>query len=412
MIEAGAADVPEPMEAFLTLHGWLEAAHWRSHDVCDVRAHPLFLGARSAARRGAIAQALTAPLNHLERQRKPLIRRLLRIQPQEFPQAYAVGARGLFAAFRATQDNRWAVAGVQALDKLPVLASKAFSVPCWGQPYDWPAKQTIPADTPRTTVTSIAVMAILDAYDALGDNRWLNWAHEATRYYTEVVGQHEAHDGTVCFAYTSVDDFRVHNANVVGAAALYRAAVVIKDSDAMALALRAFQFTVNEQNADGSWFYWSPQTPATAIDHYHTGFVLEALSDLKVAMKDRFPFDAALARGVAFYQEHLFDPDGAPRMTPKNRDPVDIQSCAQAIITWTALARNAANSSEQHTRTATARQTWRWTATHMRDPSGFFYYRRTAHSVDRSAYVRWGQSWMLRALGSLLEKKSMEAVAP
>jgi len=50
-----------------------------------------------------------------------------------------------------------------------------------------------------------------------------------------------------------------------------------------------------------------------------------------------------------------------------------------------------------------ARKIAEWTVSHMQDAEGCFYYRIGENrSVDRTAYIRWGQAWMIRALSYLV----------
>lgn len=393
-------DNPPPDEstslAFAATHAWLDRAAWRSYDVCDVRAHPIFLRSRMLARRGRCWELATAPLNHLERQHKGLVRRVLRIPQREYAQAHALGARAAFARWSATGEKYWIDKGLEHLRWLEMHSEPTTNGIAWGQPYDWPSQVIIPAGTPRTTVTSIAVQAFLDGHEATGDPQLLNVADQACRFFTDDLHHSMDSAGDICFAYTTIDTFRVHNANMVGAAALLRTAAKTGKKEDNDLAMSAARFTVKEQGEDGSWFYWSPRDPPTRIDHYHTGFVLEALSDMKVVLNDKFPFRVALDKGTAFYANHLFDSDGAPRQTVEKRDPIDIQSCAQAIITFAALTR------QDVTWASRATDIVGWTLDHMYDQNGSFYYRRTAAGVDRTPYVRWGQSWMLRALAEVL----------
>jgi hypothetical protein len=44
-----------------------------------------------------------------------------------------------------------------------------------------------------------------------------------------------------------------------------------------------------------------------------------------------------------------------------------------------------------------------WTATHMWDSRGFFYFQKLPYYTNRISYMRWSQAWMLLALSTYLE---------
>jgi hypothetical protein len=189
--------------------------------------------------------------------------------------------------------------------------------------------------------------------------------------------------------------WRVHNANLMVAATLATVGRATGTFEWDDLVRRATDYTLAEQRADGAWYYWGPPDPLMHwVDHYHTGFLLRALDDLltTTGWSDlREPLD----RGYAFYTRNLFDEGHVPRLTDANRYPVDIHSCAEAILCLSQLARRYDDALVR------AQAVAEWTLAHMRHPSGYFFYRRYRWLTIKIPYMRWGQAWMMAALARL-----------
>ena len=83
-----------------------------------------------------------------------------------------------------------------------------------------------------------------------------------------------------------------------------------------------------------SWPY-SADRKAPFVDGFHTGFILQSLKEYTDARGADVQIDTALpvARGFAFFQEHLVSPDGLPRYYADREVKPDGQNFAQFIQT-------------------------------------------------------------------------------
>jgi len=263
----------------------------------------------------------------------------------------------------------------------------------WGQPYDWFSRKIVPANTPRTTVTTQVAHAFLDAYEYFQNENYLEYAMKAGKFMVEKMPWDKDPNGNICFPYTSIDQYHIHNANVMAAVLLLRLATIRENDQYREIAHSALTFTANHQNHDGSWYYWAPPDKIIGkIDHYHTGFVLESYKLANDLWKGEFPFTENLSRGLSYYMDYLFTSDLIPKMTPESLYPIDIQSCAQAIITLGTCLPDSINKTEK------LRKIYKWITDHLYDPDkGYFYYRLYKNKCDTTPYLRWSESWMLRA---------------
>jgi rhamnogalacturonyl hydrolase YesR len=229
----------------------------------------------------------------------------------------------------------------------------------------------------------------------LGQHTYLDAATSACHFLASDVPRHEPDTDRLCFSKMPGLRWHVHNANLMVAATLATVGRVAGTDQWNDLVRRAVNYTLAEQREDGAWYYWGPPDRLLRwVDHYHTGFVLRALDDLLAATgwpDLREPLD----RGYAFYTRRLFDEGYIPRLTDTRRYPIDIHSCAEAILCLGQLANRYDDA------LARARLVAEWTLVHMRHPDGYFYYRRYRWLTIKIPYVRWGQAWMMAALARL-----------
>jgi rhamnogalacturonyl hydrolase YesR len=170
--------------------------------------------------------------------------------------------------------------------------------------------------------------------------------------------------------------------------------------------IKAVNFTLEAQNEDGSFFYNDltdgavyniPESSLKRIDHYHTGFVLRSLYSIYTTINEKRVYNA-LSLAYNFYRDNLFEDMKIPKWTPDNVYPVNIHSCAEAILCMSTLSDLFPDALEY------AQNVFLWTRKKMQDKNGHFYYSKDKHRTNRMPYIRWGQAWMMRAMASLLSQ--------
>lgn len=379
---------------FEKLFQWISNHEFKSYDVCDVTATPLYLWLQKINQDSKFGKFIYFPFYRMARNSPGILRHSLNIKPMEYPQSQALIITALISFQQKTGVSKYSDDMIRLVDKLVLNQSGDKNYWAWGQPYDWYSRKKIPAHTPRTTVTTQAAHALLDLFVLKQDEKYLDWAWKAGEFLVHQMPWDEDQNGNVCFPYTSIDRYHIHNANVLAAALLTRL-VSYRNNDLFRdLAHRAFAFTANHQNGDGSWFYWAPPDRILGkIDHYHTGFVLESFQLGADFWEGEFPFRRHLEKGLDYYENELFTEDLVPKMTAKDLFPVDIQSCAQALITLGTCLPDSGEKVEKMTKI------YHWVNEHLYHPvEGYFYYRVYRNKVDKTPYLRWAESWMLRAL--------------
>jgi len=380
------------------LEGWIRSNGWRGPDVCDAKSTKLYQYAYLKAQHNRLGRyALYLPLALLEQRAHGAVRAVLRVPQREYPQAIAQIARGYLSRFRVTADAAYADEATRCLRWLIANPSPGFSGPLWGQPYDWPSEQLIPAHTPRSTVTSIVIEALIDGYETLSDGQCLETAQAAAHAYLKHFKPSIQSPRGICFPYTTIDSFTVHNASAVIAAALLATAKHTGEESLRGPAMEALGFTVSHQLESGAWRYWAPPHAPGRIDNYHTGFILESLTQAKRCLGADFPWTKPLERGRQFFCENLVTESGVPKMLPDRTHPIDVQSCAESIVTLLHCVQDGMAITPLESAIC-------WGVENLQNRDGSFAFRiYQGGRIDRSPYIRWGQSWMFRSLAWYLE---------
>ena len=375
---------------------YLKDHSYRSYDLCDITSQSYFLKMNKWCHGKAIGKYVKYPHNLLLENFTPQLRNWYKVEKRDFAQSNAFIVRGLIRLFHTLEDESYLHQAEQLISRIQSQKSPGFKHACWGQPYDWFSKKVIPAFTPRTTVTSQVGRMYMDLFWITKNDAYLREATNIGDFFLEEMPLSYDQDGHTCYAYTTIDQHQVHNPNMMACGFLIDLWDATGDAKFRERALSAARFTFSRMNANGSWYYANlPNNTPSKIDNYHTGYNLEGAVQLKRFLRDDFPYDQELKEAIAYYQQNLFDQAGIPKLTNTKRFPIDIQCCAQSIITHTFLAQD----SNQHM--TTARELYKWTTDHMY-ADGSYYYRISKNgSVDQTDYIRWGDAWMFFA-GSLL----------
>jgi len=392
-----SVDADRLQDALSRLEHWLERNGWAGYDPYDIRGTPLFLRLQRLGPKASFpVRALRRTLFSLANRYPLAMRRLLGVRKRINPKSLGLLALGHLARFEATGKDNHRQRAVACLEWLEANAQPAYAGACWGYLFDWHTRVEIPAGTPSAVVSAVVGWAFLEAYQLLDDHHYLDVARSTANFFLHDLNIDRLDASRACFSYTPLDHFHVHNANLFVAAHLGRVGALTGETPYAEAAKLAVAYTLGEQNDDGSWYYWGPPDELNhVVDHYHTGFVLRCLDRLcDIGASDSSQWEGALERGLRFYLEHLFEDSGLPKLKPNTTYPVDIHSCAEAILCLTQLGRRYPAAKAQLSRVLN------WTLGEMQAADGHFYYRKYAHRSDRMAYIRWGQAWMLWALAA------------
>ena len=291
------------------------------------------------------------------------------------------------------------------IDWLIALRSPATPYWCWGYSFPWQTRTIlVPRGAPNLVCTTFAANALLDTYEETGETQCLNMALSAAEYLLNELYWDEG-DALAGFSYPLPNlQARVHNANFLGAALLCRIAKSTGDKKYLEPALKAARYSASRQRGDGSWVYGELSTQQW-VDNFHTGYNLCALRTIGQCAETS-EFEPHVRRGFAFYRQHFFRKDGAPRYFHDRTHPIDSHCVAQSLITLLTL-RDLDHAADNQTFSV-----YRYAMNRMWAEEGYFFYQVLPSYKDRSSYLRWSQAWMLFALSMLVGASHPGAMEP
>jgi hypothetical protein len=364
----------------------------------------------------------------------PSLRRLFH-HPIRFPIADAHYTMGFAFLYEATGDSAHLRRTIHFLDELKKSRSLGFEEYCWGYPFDWVTRNGIlKAGTPLITTTPYCYEAFLQVSKLLADHGPLTTDHGLQRAedgrgrskdkgcghlssvislpeckrVLESIAQHGANDikdfpvsenASSC-SYTPYDEGGVINAAAYRAFLLTSASQVFSNDDYWKIAERNLNFVLENQNADGSWFY-AVDGVRDFVDHYHTCFVMKALAKIHALTGHEATLEA-LEKGVEYYLNNLFADDRlpkpfakAPRLTVYKRELYDCAECINLCL----LLRDRFPQLQTTLDTVVPGILNEWVKS-----DGSFRSRRLHLGWDNVPMHRWGQSQMFRALAFCLRE--------
>jgi len=387
-------------QSIARLDGWLAGNGWAGYDPYDLPGQAAFI--RPAGRPARLLRRLVLRAGFYFPR---ALRRLFRVPPAVNAKGMGLLAEGYRLLYEAAGEERHLRRAQEALAWLEANPSPGYAGLCWGYPFDWQSRVLIPRGTPSSVVSATVGHSFWGFYRMTGERRYLDACRSICEFFLHDLHVDRFDGGQICFSYTPVDTFHVHNANLFAADFLVRVGLAAHEDRYVDHGMQAAAYTLGQQNADGSICYWSrDQEPTCRVDHYHSGFEIRCLHGVWQATADA-RVRRALEAYYAFYRERLFQ-GAVPKMTPAQLYPVDIHSCAEAILCPTTLAPDFPQAWDG------LRRTVPWILREMQQREGWFIYRivRLPGGVRfriRIPYIRWGQAWMLRSLAALF--RAMES---
>jgi hypothetical protein len=371
------------------------SANYEGYSKHDGLNSPLmaFLGGSSRLTRLAAIQVVT---------RSPVdIRPLVGVRKARNAKGLSLFARALLARHRMTGSADDATQARGLLDWLIDHPAQRFDGLCWGYPYPWQDVGFFaPRDFPNRVVTAHVGQALVDGYETLQDERYLDAANRAVWFLLQAPKTLFEDADRRCVSYVPDEniDWIVMDVSVLAGALAARVGAITGDGDLIREGGRLVRYVVSKQTDEGAWFYADPPSASHIThDNYHTGFILDAIQQYGLSAGSD-EFDEAYRRGIDFYERRLFEPDGAARFMHDRLYPIDIHGCAQGIITFSLQQRHQGTGAEMATRVLN------WTLANMWDPAtGWFYYQRRRGYRTHIRELRWCQGWMSRALSCYLE---------
>lgn len=399
-----SGEVQEALEKFVL---WLDKYGETSYDHQSYFAGPI----------GRRAKALYYQSKYLG---------ILAVSPMIFSEAFLPQARRLFWKKQrfAIADGHYAMGfaflhemtgsdehyrrSLHFLEVLKKTRSPGWEHYAWGYPFDWETRAgTVPTGRPMVTVTPYAYEAFAHVHRIDGREEWDQILRSIAEHMANDFLDIETGPESATCSYSPFDGNGVINASAYRAALLADASVRFGEDRYWSIGQRNLNFVLENQQPDGSWLY-AMDSVRDFVDHYHTCFVLKALTKIE-KLKGHDGCREAIDRGVKYYLENLFDDEGlpkpfshAPRLTVYRNELYDYAEC----VNLAALLNGRYPQLDETVIRVVDDLFARWAR-----PDGSFRSRRLMLGWDNVPMHRWAQSQMFRALASwqLVKMKDEQA---
>ena len=225
--------------------------------------------------------------------------------------------------------------------------------------------------------------------------------------FTSELNKHFIDDDKLCFSYTPIDDFQVHNANLFVAEFLIKVGLELKNDSFVDLGRKATNFSISEIKNNGSLCYWSNSQKQKynnnicSQDIYHSGFEIRMLQSIGELLND----EKILQKSSNYYDFFLnnYFTENIPRNFHNSPHFIEIHGCAEAVLCKSIFTKNWDD--DKHG----LRDTLNWVIKNFQTPGGFFIYGFKYSKILRKTkkipipYMRWGQAWMMKSLTEALK---------
>ena len=193
-----------------------------------------------------------------------------------------------------------------------------------------------------------------------------------------------------------------YNASVIAASYVARISEHFNDNYNKDFVNQAVLDVVSAQKSTGEWWYsldldMGYEKPQ--VD-FHQGFILDALLEYMTLTGFEEPLVSAYKKGLDFYFNKQFLPNGRGIYRYPKKWPADIHNQAQGIITFTRAAKAGFGDHFDNF----ARTIAEWTINNMQDRDGHFYFLKYPLFTNKIPYIRWSDANMSFALSVLLSK--------
>lgn len=280
-------------------------------------------------------------------------------------------------------------------DLLLKMQNKNYSGACWGYNFDWQARRLFlfPKNTPTVVATTFCASALFEAYEATGNEQYLNTALSSANFVLNDLNRTPGKKGFILSYSPLKGNDTVYNASLLGAKLLSICYSYRKNEEYRKVSKEVVEAACAGQAEDGSWVYGLLPVQSW-IDSFHTGYNLDAIAHYSKNFQDH-DYRVHLEKGMDYYLTNFFLEDGTPKYYHNKTYPIDIHCPGQLFVTL--------NSLQYWTKyEELADRVVKWTLEHMFNKKGFFYYQLKEGISSKIPYMRWSNAFMFNALSVYL----------
>jgi len=325
-------------------------------------------------------------------------RKLLLISKSRNAKGIALVILGLIEDFKRTKEYYYLENAKKLVNwlLLNTCDKNKWKYNCWGYNFEWQAKAfNVPLGSPNIVTTYFVSLAIYKFGVLINDSSLQEQALNSAFFMQEHLMKKV--NNNYVFNYVPNYDAFVHNANLFGAYWCLLSGKKNNYSNLVDKSLSAIDFTINDQNSDGSWVY-GHQSHHKWIDSFHTGYDLELIYEINKIL-DKSKYREVINLGYQYYLKKFITMDGRVKYFNNSLYPLDVHSYAQAIITIKKLYPSNTDLLDQIVKSLIKEM--------YLDKKKRFSYQKGKFFKNNINYFRWTQAWAYYSL-SLYNNKSNE----
>lgn len=292
---------------------------------------------------------------------------------------------------------------IHIADYLEENANNEYTGMSWGYPFDWLSPLMIPAGMPSSVVTSIVGDGFYRLYLATQNKKYLDICEKICVFFMEnLTITHGSDDSSsICYSYTPLDDYQVHNANLFVGEFLIRVGKIKNRKALIDQGVRCANFAFEEQTEEGFIPYWGlSQTEKYShgrlhTDHYHCGFEIRSLHSIWLNTGIS-RFHDSFNKYLKWYRNNMFSEDGIPKYNAENIYPYNIHTCSEAILCLSKVAKDSDDKGFVVEMASTIVNEMEYS------PGKYTHLIKNRFNLlkvrSNIPLLRWGQAWMFLAL--------------
>ena len=167
------------------------------------------------------------------------------------------------------------------IEKIKLLRLKDKFLWAHNDDYSFPCGTIVNTSTPNLVTTSFVANSFFDLFTVTQNKNYKDiFCNIVDQILTEISYKNVTKD-KICFMYTPITNYHVHNANLLFAELLakrfYLDVSEKKKSKLSNLIKKSINYSIGDFNETGTYPYAGPPTINKTIDNYHTGYVLRSL---------------------------------------------------------------------------------------------------------------------------------------
>ncbi len=206
----------------------------------------------------------------------------------------------------------------------------------FGYPFHWYSPIPLPAYTPSGIVSVHCGLLFLKTYELTGLDKYKKWSIEIANFCLNELNHFENGKGEICFSYTPLDNYCVHNVNLFVSNYLIKVGNKFKIDKYFSFGKKSFEYSFNALPHKGYLPYWAKDSKLidkkviNHIDHYHTAYELRLMHEISNDLGDN-DIKLKIEEKVKQYFNDFYNNEKFPKYQPKSLYPINFATITESI---------------------------------------------------------------------------------